>query len=166
VPIVTTARLSLHEMTDQDLDDMADLLGDEQVMRYYPRPKTRAEAQDWISWNRRLYEEHGFGLWIISLTETGEFVGDCGLTIQQVDGASEVELGYHVRTGCQRRGYATEAAATCRDLARERFGVDRLIAIINPANGPSRAVAEKIGLRLEKHARVHGEDRAIYAAQL
>ncbi len=164
--VLTSERLTLREMTDTDLDDMAALLGDPQVMSYYPRPKTREEAQGWINWNRRLYADRGFGLWIVSLTATGEFLGDCGLTIQQVDGVAEVEVGYHIRAERQRQGYATEAAAACRDLARERFSVERLIAIINPANRPSQAVAEKIGLRLEKHAEVYGEDRLIYAGTL
>jgi RimJ/RimL family protein N-acetyltransferase len=59
--ILTTQRLILREMTDADLDDMAALLGDAEVMRYCPRPKTREEAQGWINWNRALYSEHGFG---------------------------------------------------------------------------------------------------------
>jgi RimJ/RimL family protein N-acetyltransferase len=80
VTVLTTARLLLREMNDEDLDDMAALLGDPAVMRYYPRPKTRAEAQGWIDWNRRLYREHGHGLWLVSLRDTGDFVGDCGLT--------------------------------------------------------------------------------------
>jgi RimJ/RimL family protein N-acetyltransferase len=165
VPILTTDRLVLREMTDDDLDDIAALLGDEQVMQYYPRPKTRAEAQGWISWNKRLYTEHGFGLWVMTLPD-GEFVGECGLTIQVVDGVDEVEVGYHVLPAHQGRGYASEAAATCRDVARDTFAVDRLIAIINPANRPSQAVAERIGLRLEKHALMYGEDRLIYASKL
>ncbi|WP_029135907.1 GNAT family N-acetyltransferase [Nakamurella lactea] len=164
--IVTTDRLTLREMTPSDLDDMAALLGDEQVMRYYPRTKTRDEARRWIEWNRSLYRDHGFGLWAITLTETGAFVGDCGLTIQRIDGVDEVEVGYHVRTEYQRRGYATEAAAASRDLARDRYSIGRLIAVINADNQPSTAVAERIGLRFEKHASVYGQDRLIYAANL
>jgi RimJ/RimL family protein N-acetyltransferase len=164
--ILNTERLTLRQMSDADLDDMAALLGDEDVMRYYPRPKTRDEARGWINWNVRLYREHGFGLWVMTLTDSGEFVGECGLTIQKVDGVDEVEVGYHVLPQHQRRGYASEAAAGCRDLARERFSIDRLIAVINAANQPSRAVAEQIGLRLERHAQMYGEDRLIYAAQL
>ncbi|HXL94779.1 MAG TPA: GNAT family N-acetyltransferase [Streptosporangiaceae bacterium] len=164
--IQTTSRLVLREMTDSDLDDMAALLGDEQVMRHYPRPKTRDEAQGWIDWNQRLYREHGFGLWLVTLAETGEFVGDCGLTVQQVDGATEIEVGYHVRSDLQGRGYATEAAAAARDFARDTLGLHRLIAIIKPENTPSQRVAAKIGLQLEKQSIVHGEDCVIYAGTL
>jgi RimJ/RimL family protein N-acetyltransferase len=159
-----TDRLTLREMTDDDLDDLAGLLGDEEVMRYYPRPKTRDEAQRWIAWNRNLYQERGFGLWIMTRKDSGQFVGECGLTVQLVDGVDEIEVGYHVLPAYQRRGYATEAAAACRDAARDLFGAQRVIAVINPDNQPSRLVAERIGLRPEKHAQMYGEDRLIYAS--
>jgi RimJ/RimL family protein N-acetyltransferase len=160
---LTTGRLALREMTDADLDDMAALLGDEQLMRYYPRPKTREEAQGWINWNKGLYQEHGFGLWLVTLADTGEFVGDCGLTVQQVDGVAEIEVGYHVRTDLQGLGYATEAAAAARDFGRDALGLERLIAIINPDNTPSQRVAAKIGLQPEKRSVVSGQECVIFA---
>lgn len=133
-------------MTSDDLDPMADLLGDPLVMQFYPTPKTRAETAEWIAWNQRNYTEHGYGLWIIE-TLTGEFVGDCGLTWQEVNGTSKLEVGYHVGTRWQGRGLATEAAAACRDFARNRVNVAELVAIIHPDNGASERVAEKIGMR-------------------
>jgi hypothetical protein len=63
----------------------------------------------------------------------------------------------------QGNGYATEAATACRDFARGTLGLDRLVAIINPANIASQKVAGKIGLRPEKHASVHGREAVIYA---
>jgi RimJ/RimL family protein N-acetyltransferase len=54
-----SARLTFRQMTADDLDDMAGLLADPEVMAYYPRPKTRAEAAQWIEWNRGLYRTHG-----------------------------------------------------------------------------------------------------------
>jgi len=126
--VLTSRRLVLHEMTDADLDDMAALLGDPEVMRYYPAPKSRGEAQAWISRSQQRYREHGFGLWTVCLRDSGEFVGDCGLVRQRVDGMDEVEVGYHVRTALQGNGYATEAAAACLDFARTVLGLSRLIA--------------------------------------
>ena len=37
-------------------------------MRHYPHPKTRQEA---LAWNQRLYRDHGFGLWLLTLRATG-----------------------------------------------------------------------------------------------
>ena len=152
-------------MYADDLDDMAGLLGDPRVMTYYPRPKTREEAAKWIGWNRGLYQTHGFGLWLMT-TPDGGFVGDCGLTPQVVDGVTELEVGYHVTPALQGQGFATEGAAASRDFARTVLSAPRLIAIIHPDNRPSQRVAEKIGLRPEKRATVHGHDAIIYAAAL
>lgn len=151
-----TARLVFRHMADDDLDDMAALLGDPEVMRYYPRPKTREEARRWIARSRSLYQEEGFALWVIALRDTGEFVGDCGLSPQNVEGVRELEVGYHVRAGLQGQGLATEAAAACRDFARDVLGAERLIAIIRPDNLPSQRVATKIGLPFERDA-VHAD---------
>ena len=115
----TASRLTFREMTGADLDDLAALVGDEDVMRFYPKPMTRGEAADWIARNQRRYRDHGFGLWVISERDSGEFVGDCGLTLQHVDGVDELEVGYHVRTSMQGHGYATEAAAASRGFARD-----------------------------------------------
>jgi RimJ/RimL family protein N-acetyltransferase len=98
---------------------------------------------------------------------SGEFVGDCGLTPQEVDGMVEIEVGYHVRRALQGRGYATEASAACRDYARDALHLTRLIALIDPANRASQRVAEKIGLTFERETvRASGETLRVYAAAL
>ncbi|KQQ28469.1 GNAT family N-acetyltransferase [Frondihabitans sp. Leaf304] len=145
-----TPRLRFRPMSAADLDAMAGLLGDPSVMEFYPAPKTRDEAAAWIGWNERNYAEYGFGLWILE-TVDGLFVGDCGLTWQKVNGVPMLEVGYHVRSEFQGRGYATEAAAACRDAARAaalagELASDVLVAIIHPLNVASRRVAEKIGM--------------------
>lgn len=150
-------------MGDGDLELMHSLLGDPVVMAHYDRPKTVEECQRWIGWNKHNYDRDGFGLWIIE-TYGGDFVGDCGLTWQPVDGES-LELGYHVKLRHQGKGLATEAARAAKDLARRR-GIDVIIAVIAPQNAPSARVAEKTGLSLWKHAEVHGKDRLIYRADL
>ncbi|WP_159698413.1 GNAT family N-acetyltransferase [Arthrobacter sp. 18067] len=141
-----TDRLRFREMTLADLDVMSSMLGDPLVMTYYPAPKTRDEAAAWIEWNRDNYARHGYGLWIVE-THDGEFVGDCGLTWQNVNGRSELEVGYHVRLDLQGRGYASEAALACLEYARDVVGVGRIVAIIHPANAASLRVAERLGMR-------------------
>ena len=150
-----TERLRFREMGEADLDAMAALLGDPEVMRFYPAPKSRDEALGWIRWNERSYAEHGHGLWVVE-THDGEFVGDCGLTWQPVGGEQVLEVGYHVVVALQGRGYATEAARACVELALGAVGESHVVAIVVPDNAPSRRVAEKVGLRLEQETEVHG----------
>lgn len=141
----TTSRLRFREMRTSDLDPLAALLGDPEVMAFYPAPKTRDEASDWIARSRRSYDENGHGLWIVE-THDGAFVGDCGLTWQSYNHTPVLEVGYHVRTELQGQGYATEAAGACVDLVREQLAPTLLTAIIHPENTASRRVAEKLGM--------------------
>jgi [ribosomal protein S5]-alanine N-acetyltransferase len=145
-----TERLRLRPYREDDLDDLFAILGDAETMRYYPKPFTREESLAWIAKNLDRYRRDGFGLWAIESRDTGEFLGNCGPVRQMVDGWDEVELGWHVRRSHWRQGIATEAAATCRDHAFTTLGLDRLISLIRPENLPSRGVAEKIGMTVEK----------------
>ncbi len=94
-------RLHFWPMGDGDLELMHSLLGDPVVMAHYDRPKTVEECQRWIGWNKHNYDREAFGLWIIE-TDDGDFVGDCDLTWQPVDGES---LGYHVKPHFQGRAW-------------------------------------------------------------
>jgi RimJ/RimL family protein N-acetyltransferase len=84
------------------------------------------------------------------LKSSGELIGDCGLTVQDVDGANEIEIGYHLRRDLWGQGLATEAASACRDFGFARLPVERLISLIRPENLPSRRVAEKNGMTVWK----------------
>jgi RimJ/RimL family protein N-acetyltransferase len=160
----STARLSFREMTDADLDEVEAVLSGPDPARPDRRPRTRADAEHWVSWNQRNYSEHGFGLWVVE-THEGRFVGDCGLTVQDVEGEPMVEVGYHVHLALRGQGLATEAAASVRDAAREA-GVPHLVAIIRPGNLPSQRVAQKIGLRLERRIFKSGGDALVFGADL
>jgi RimJ/RimL family protein N-acetyltransferase len=140
-----TERLRFREMSTRDLDDMARMLGDPEVMAFYPAPKTREESAAWIERMQERYARDGHGLWIIE-THDGEFVGDCGITWQSYNGSSVREVGYHVTRELHGRGFATEAARACVELVRREFAPTQLTAIIHPANTASRRVAEKLGM--------------------
>ena len=120
--------------------------------------------EGWIACNRRNYDEHGFGLWVVE-THEGRFVGDCGLTMQEVEEQWFVEAGWHVRADLRGQGYATEAAAAVRDAARAA-GVEHLIAIIRPDNLPSQRVATKIGLVLGREVQKSGGPALVFGADL
>lgn len=153
-------------MTADHLDVMAELLSDADVMRFYPARKSREEAAAWIAWTQRNYADHGFGLWVIE-THEGDFIGDCGLTWQQVDGVSKLEVGYHVGVQWQGHGLATEAAAACRDFASVHVDTDELVAIIHPENVASQRVAEKIGMhRIDDDQGATGLTRAVFSMPL
>jgi RimJ/RimL family protein N-acetyltransferase len=148
--LLETERLRLRPYTGDDLDDLASIVGDAVTMRYYPRPFSREDASSWIERNLRRYTDDGHGLWAMVFTASDEFVGNCGLVKQWVDGREEVEVGWLVARRWWNQGFATEAATACRDYGFDVLGMDRLISMIRPQNVPSRRVAEKIGMSVEK----------------
>lgn len=163
--VVETERLTLRRYRLGDLDDLAPILGDAETMRFYPAPKTREEARQWIERNLRRYEQDGFGLWAMVLKETGEFAGNCGLVAQVVDEREEVEIAWHVKRSLWGQGLATEAAMACRDHGFAVLGLERIISLIRPANVPSRRVAEKIGMSVETVTIWGGLPHFVYALE-
>src|SRR5262245_630006 len=154
--ILTTARFLLREMEASDLDFLAGLLSDPQVMRHYPKIYTREEAAGWLERTRVRYAQHGHGLWLVEDRASREPLGQVGLCEQQVEGRAELEIGYMVASAHWKRGIASEAAAACRDHAFRVLHRDRVISLIRPDNMPSQAVARKIGMQPEKTV-VHWE---------
>jgi [ribosomal protein S5]-alanine N-acetyltransferase len=150
--ILKTPRLILREFSPGDAGALGAVLSDPETMRFYPAPLDRAGVEEWIARNLRRYVQDGHGLWAMILQSTSELIGDCGLTVQKVDSADEIEIGYHVRRGHWGLGLATEAALACRDFGFSRLPTDRLISIIRPENLPSRRVAEKNGMTVWKEA--------------
>lgn len=148
--MLETERMRLREMTPGDADNLLGIFSDPIAMRYYPGTKDRAQTEDWIEWNLASYRQNGFGLWIVTMKETDEFAGQCGLILQEVEGEREVEIGYLFLRSLWGRGLATEAARACRGYATDALGYKRLISLIDPANMASRPVAEKVGMSLEK----------------
>ena len=134
-------------------------------MQYYARPFTREETTQWIDQNLQRYAEDGFGLFAVVSKETGEFLGDCGPVRRFVDGRDEVEIGWQVNRSRWRQGIASEAGAACRDYAFGPLGLDRVISLIRPENVPSRGVAEKIGMTIDKEIDYKGFKHYVYAQQ-
>jgi RimJ/RimL family protein N-acetyltransferase len=148
-PILETRRLRLREFRWDDLDELASMVADEEQMRFYPGRRTRDEACAWIGRNLSLYDELGFGFWLIESRPTSAFLGYCGIRPLVVEGVSAMEIGWHTKKSSWNRGIASESAAGVRDLGFARFGQTQLVALIHPGHLASRRVAEKIGMREE-----------------
>jgi ribosomal-protein-alanine N-acetyltransferase len=163
--VLETVRLRLRHFLADDLDGLASILTDAETMQYYARPFTREETTQWIEQNLQRYADDGFGLFAVVSKETGEFLGDCGPVRRLVDGRDEVEIGWQVKRSRWRQGIASEAGAACRDYAFGPLGLDRVISLIRPENIPSRGVAEKIGMTIDKEIDYKGFKHYVYAQQ-
>ena len=130
----------------EDYGALYAVLADCDIMRHYPYAFDEARIRGWIERNMARCREHGFGLWAVCLKPDGEVIGDCGLTLQDIEGETLPEIGYHIRRDCQRRGYAREAAAAVRDWAFEHTDYPALYSCCKYTNAPSYRTAEAIGM--------------------
>lgn len=155
--LIETPRLTLREMTEHDLPALSAILQDEETMAAYEGAFNEAMVSDWLQRMLVRYREDGFGLWAVTLRETGEMIGQCGLTKQHIMNEDVVEVGYLFNRAFWHRGFALEAAAVCRDYAFQTLGTQRVYAQVRDTNIASMNVAIRLGMtirgRFEKHYR-------------
>jgi len=135
-------------LTIKDLDDLHLIFSDAQSMKHYPKPFSLQESKNWIKWNIENYAAYGFGLWGVILKENNQFIGDCGITLQKINGNMEPEIGYHINKNHVNKGYATEAAQACRNYAFEVLKLKEIYSYMKYTNMASIKVAENIGMKL------------------
>ena len=142
---IETKRLFLREMAEEDFDSLRRVLGDADIMRHYPYAFDDQRIRSWIARNRERYSIFGFGLWAVCRKDTGEMIGDCGLTMQIIDGQIRPEIGYHIRADHQRQGYATEAARAVRDWTWQYTPFRAIYSYMKAENIPSTRTAMAYG---------------------
>lgn len=144
--VIETNRLILREYTMDDFDALYEILSDAQTMQHYPKRYDAQGTRRWIQWNLDNYRDYGFGLWAVVLKESGEFIGDCGVTMQMIDGEKLPEIGYHIHKKFWRRGYGSEAARAVRDWAFTHTDYHCLYSYMKYTNVGSYSTAMACGM--------------------
>jgi RimJ/RimL family protein N-acetyltransferase len=167
--VLKTERLALRHILPDDGDFLLVLLNDPSFLRNIGDRgvRTMEEARTYImNGPVASYERHGFGLYMVALRESGERLGICGLVKR--DALEDVDIGFAFLPVYWAKGYAIESATAVRDYARDRVGLTRLVAVVQPENQPSIRVLEKLGLRPERTVRLDpkGPDLVLYAIKL
>jgi ribosomal-protein-alanine N-acetyltransferase len=157
LPIVTE-RLLIREFTPEDIESLAALYADPEVMRYISYGVLDdAGLERVLEKYARVEEEHGFTFWAIIDRTTGRFLGDVGFGIY--DATGEPELGYSLARDAWGHGYAAEAAAAC--LAH--LDAPRVVALVDAENEASLRVAERIGMERQGTVDAHGRPHVLFA---
>jgi RimJ/RimL family protein N-acetyltransferase len=159
-PVVETARLRLRMFRPEDLDDLAALFADPEVMKYVAdgKPTGREEARKALDSIIQHWRRNGFGRWAVEDKTTGEFVGFGGL--RSLFGMPEVV--YHFATRHWGKGLATELGRAGLRYGFETHRFARIVAVAKPENAASVRVMEKLGMRYEKDASYYGIDVTQY----
>lgn len=151
--MIETDRLTLRSMKISDVDSFAVLFADPKVMKSsIDGTKTSEEVRKWLLEeieNRQ--NSRGVELLAVLEKSTANVIGYCGLSlISDIDGETEIAIGYRLIRQCWGCGYATESARAVRDHAFAVLALHRIVALIEPINTKSIAVAKKIGMCYEK----------------
>jgi RimJ/RimL family protein N-acetyltransferase len=149
-PLFQTARLDVHRLGPEHVDDLLGVYGDPRTMAPLGdgRVLDRAACQDWVGVTDRNMAEPGYGMAALLERASGRVVGFCGLV--HPGGQAEPELKYALRHDAWGRGLGTEAARAMLAWGVERFGLERIIATAAEGNRASHQVLEKCGMRPEE----------------
>jgi RimJ/RimL family protein N-acetyltransferase len=163
---LTTPRLHIRLLQQADADALFRIYGDPEAMRYVGstgKARTREQTGKSVAGFIADREKRGFGLWATDLRESGEMIGMCGLIPVEGTGP-DVEVVYVLERAAWGRGYATEMARACLAAGFASFGLERIIALAYPENGPSIRVMQKAGMRAAGTMHAHGHDLVCYEA--
>lgn len=147
--ILETDRLVLRELSLLDKENLSLILQDKDVMYAYEHAFSYSEVDTWLNNQLRRYKDDGFGLWAVILKDTNEFIGQCGLTVQNIGEKEVVEVGYLFKKAHWHKGYATESAIACKNYAFNTLDIDEVYSIIRDNNMPSINVAKRNGMSLK-----------------
>lgn len=147
-------RLLYRQLTEADYEKWLPFCEDAPSLKYMGLPDTLKGAAEicrfWFDRAFTRYNEGLGGLNALVDRQSNAFIGQCGLLVQTVDGVEELEIGYSILPAFHKKGYAFEAAKTCRDFAFDNNFSRSLISIIHTGNLASQNTALKNGMHLDK----------------
>ena len=163
--IVETEHLFFRPLTFSDLDELAKLYADAEVMRFLGGPRNRDEVQRVLNRYIREYEIYGHSFFATIQKSNERFIGQCGLLNQEVEGEAEVELGYVLARQHWEQGLALEGIQALKDYGLQQLGLPRVISLIPPDNQASIHLAERVGMKYERDVTQWGQRFKLYAVQ-
>ncbi len=108
------------------------------------------------------WAERGFDAWLWFEKDTSKLIGRGGLHNREIDGEEAVAIGYVLFSEFWNRGYATEIASACAEIAFEVLNLDRLFCSVEVTNKPSMRVIEKAGFIFLRDMSYVGEEHRLY----
>ena len=158
----TTARLQAERLTADHLPEIRRMHADAAVMAYLRGVRDEAANAAYLARNLKHWDDYGFGLWILRELGGGPPVGRAVLRHLLVEGVDEVEVGYAFYLAYWGKGLATEIAAACLALGREKLHLKTIVAVTSLNNAASQHVLRKVGLEYERDIVEDGKMLALF----
>ena len=144
-----TARLSIRPWRAEDRSAFMAIMQDAEVMHYLTggRPYTDTQADEWLARQARQLAEHDVCMGAVFEKSSGRLIGISG--VQPLGTTADLEIGWIFSRDTWGHGFATEAGRAAMEHVLDTLGRDRVVAIIDPDNEPSKRVAARLGMQLE-----------------
>ncbi|WP_286829664.1 MULTISPECIES: GNAT family N-acetyltransferase [Kordiimonas] len=159
---IETERLRLREATLDDADLALQIYNSPGFIEFVGDRglRTTDDAKAYLEKNLLgSYAKNGFGLYIVELKASGEPVGMCGLVDRP--GLDAPDIGFTFLPDHMRMGYGYESAAAVLDYGRNKLGMTRILAIVDPKNAKSIGLIEKLGMVFDRKIQLPGDDERI-----
>ncbi len=140
-------RLGFRIWSEDDLDAMHEMNSNPNVMRHFPRTKTKEESLQFILDLQEHYQKYSYTYFAVDRLDTNECIGFIGLAYQTYEAAftPSPDIGWRLLEKHWNNGFATEGARRCLEYAKE-LGLERVVAIASRGNIESMNVMRKIGM--------------------
>jgi RimJ/RimL family protein N-acetyltransferase len=167
---LTTERLVLRAIEPRDFDDVHSYMGREDVARWLLEDAYSLEksTEKHPIYSERVRLENDGDLMLVAIEFHGRVVGDLDCTLKSVENQT-FEIGWRIHPDVGGQGIATEAARALLALLFDVIGARRVVAELDPRNGGSARLCERLGMRREatfvEHMWLKGEwsDTAVFA---
>lgn len=158
----STQRLTLRQFTLADHAEYARITADPEVTRYIGagQPYTPEIAWRVMAGTLGHWQLLGYGMWAVTLRDTGRLIGHCGYI--DVYNWPSFELGWLLGREHWNQGYAREAAAAQLAIAQQQLRKERIISLIRPQNAPSIKLARSLGARMEGTVELMGAPAEVH----
>ena len=163
--IIDCDRFYLREYQESDYADLSAIYQDPENMKYFGAPYDDKMMRRLIDWTMNNYKKYGFGFWAIIDKKSGEFIGDCGLSMQNIDGEWLPEIGYHIKLKYHNMGYASEAAKLVKQFIFKNYTYNALYGYTTKDNIPSIKVMKKNGMEFVKEFSKDDEIYVVYSVK-
>lgn len=160
--VIETERLSLSRLSYDDWEFIFELVN-EPSFKQYIGDKDVHSLEDAHRYLREgpigSYERFGYGLFLVTVKESGLLAGICGLVKREE--FDDPDLGFAFLERCRRNGYASESARAVLEHGAGELGLERIIAIADPDNEPSVRLLTNLGFSYERKVRMPDDDHDI-----
>lgn len=146
--LFTSPRLGFREWNDSDMELMARINNDADVMQYFPSVQSNTQTEAFIRRMQNQFEERKYCYFAVDTLHNRNFIGFIGLSFQTFDASFTpcIDIGWRLSKDVWGNGYATEGALRCLQYGFELPGIEEIFSMAPKVNQPSINVMQKIGM--------------------